>query len=119
MYNSQGFLPPGRLTGSVLQVASCERTRLPMSEDAATVQHLLSQQQQSEAAMQVVKLGSRSGAKAKRTSGKERVTAFASLCKHVKQPALPVCLHSASFNRHTSEVACSSWCVHSNDVRCE
>lgn len=90
----------------LLQVASCERTKLPSGEAAAAVKHLVGQQQQFEAAMQVVNLGSRTGAKSKRKTGEPqlRYAAVASMSKQSEHQA-STCLYgqltSPSMSAHS------------------
>ena len=60
-------------TNGMMQVASCERTILPSGQAAAEVKRILGQQQQFEAAMRCVNLGSRTGVKQKRKSTGELI----------------------------------------------
>ena len=50
------------------QVASCERTCLPTGEAAAKVRSILKEQGSAEAAMRVVRMGSRTGSRPVRKS---------------------------------------------------
>lgn len=52
----------------VVQVASCERTCLPTGEAATKVKSILRDQNSAESAMQVVRLGSRTGSRPVRKS---------------------------------------------------
>ena len=52
----------------LVQVASCERTRLPTGEAAAKVRSLLKEQNSFEAAMHVARMGSRTGSRPVRKS---------------------------------------------------
>ena len=63
-----------------LQVASCERTCLPIGEAAAKVQRILKEQNSFESAMRVARLGSRTGSRPVRKSFGRSCTSRHAFC---------------------------------------